>query len=77
MIDMAIMWVAVLGGGAFGYYQFLVHDSWFRFLVPFGAGTVFAFLTQVRSQLGLLMSLNRRSRDLQEEMKHQHNPAKS
>ena len=77
IIDMAITWVAVIGGGTFGYYQLLAHDSWTKFFSAFAVGVAVAFLNQLRNQLGLLLSLNQRRNHLQKAMKEQNNPAKS
>jgi hypothetical protein len=77
IIDMAITWVAVIGGSSFGYYQLLAHDSWAKFFGAFAVGLAVAFLNQLRNQLGLLLSLNQRRSELQKAMKEQDNPAKS
>lgn len=80
LIDMAITWVAVLGGGSVGYYQLLAHDSWAKFFGAFAVGLIFAFSNQLRNQLGLLMPLIKRREALQEAMEeeqHQDNPANS
>jgi hypothetical protein len=65
LIDMAITWVAIISGGAFGYYQLLAHDSWLRFFGGFAAGSIFAALNQLRNQLGLLLPLIERREALQ------------
>jgi hypothetical protein len=75
IIDMAITWVAVLGGGAVGYYQLLVHESWAKFFSAFAVGWIFAFSNQLRNQLGLLMPLIKRREALQEAMEETQRPA--
>src|SRR5215211_6854237 len=71
IIDQAITWVAVTGGGVFGYYQLVTHDSWAKFFGAFAVGVAVAFLNGVRNQLGLLLPLNQRRNELQKAMKAQ------
>ena len=64
MIDMAITWVAILGGAGIGFSRLLTHDSFSAFFVGFGAGCVVAFLISLRGHLDVLLPLIQRLDEL-------------
>ena len=77
IIDMAVTWIAVIGGLAVGGYQLLANGSWSRFFLAFAVGSIFAFLHGLRNQLGLLMPLIQRREALQKSMMEQQRNSQS